>query len=127
MAMDTDIPILLVDDYQAVLTMVRRMLQYLGFTNTIYAVGGRDALAKLKAGQFRLVISDLNMADLDGMELLRQVRSDEALKDLPFIMLTATGEREQVMAARAAGVTDYIIKPFTMGTLRTKLTNLFGK
>lgn len=126
MGLDLGIPILVVDDYPAMITMIRRMLQTLGFVNVSPATDGGDAMIKLKASRFRLVISDLRMDKVDGLELLRQVRADEALSKLPFIMVTASSDRDLVIEAKSAGVTDYIVKPFTSATLQAKLTKALG-
>ena len=126
MAIDMGIPILVVDDYPSMITMIKRMLQNLGFANISPASDGIDAMTKLKAGRFRLVISDLRMDKVDGLELLRQVRADEALHKLPFIMVTAVSDRQLVVEAKSAGVTDYIVKPFNTATLKTKLTKALG-
>jgi len=126
MGMDFGIPILVVDDYPAMITMIRRMLQSLGFVNVTAATDGGDAITKLKAARFRLVISDLRMDKVDGLELLRQIRADGVLRKLPFIMVTASSDRDLVIEAKSAGVTDYIVKPFNSATLQTKLAKALG-
>ena len=126
MGLDLGIPILVVDDYPAMITMIRRMLQSLGFSNISPATDGIEAMTKLKAARYRLVISYLRMDKVDGLELLRQIRADQALRNLPFIMVTATSDRDLVVEAKSAGVTDYIVKPFNSATLKTKLTKALG-
>lgn len=121
-----EIPVLIVDDYPEMLRLLRRVLQALGFTRIDQATNGSAALAKLRESAFCLVISDLNMEPMSGLELLREVRSDSKLQSLPFIMLTAANESEKVIAAKEGGVTDYIVKPFTTDTVQRKLAVLFG-
>jgi len=119
-------PILVVDDYHAMVRTIHHMLRQLGFTYLFEANDGHVAWRCLNSRPYRLVISDLNMRAMGGMELLRLVRNDEKLKTLPFIMVTAEGERDRVVEAMAAGVTDYIVKPFTIATLKTKLASAIG-
>jgi two-component system chemotaxis response regulator CheY len=89
--------------------------------NVDEAVDGQEALAKLRAGNFGLVISDWNMAPMTGLDLLKEVRADQRLKDMPFIMITAESKTENVVAAKQAGVSNYIVKPFNAETLREKI------
>jgi two-component system chemotaxis response regulator CheY len=122
-----NIPILVVDDYLAMVTTTRRMLQTLGFDNVTAASDGVDALAALRSMPYQLVISDLRMEKMDGLALLLEVRADPALRDIPFIMVTASGEIDYVAAAKRAGVTDYIVKPFSVATLKAKLTAVLSR
>lgn len=122
----TDTPILIVDDYKTMLRIIRNLLRQIGFEVVDEACDGVDALGKLHDHAFRLVISDWYMEPMDGLALLREVRADARLRSLPFIMITAEGNSENVVAAKRAGVNDYIVKPFNAETLRTKLTAVLG-
>ena len=126
MAADLGMKVLVVDDYQTMLKVLTSLLRQLKFTNVDAASNGADALAKLRGGGFDLVISDWNMEPMSGFELLQAVRADEALKDLPFILVTAESKTENVIAAKQAGVSNYIVKPFTAETLKTKLVSVLG-
>src|SRR5579885_796401 len=106
--------ILVVDDYHAMVLTIHHMLRQLGFHNLFEANDGNAAWQLLCARPFHLVISDLRMRDVSGLELLRRVRACETMRALPFIMVTAAGERDHVLEAKGAGVTDYIVKPFTI-------------
>jgi two-component system chemotaxis response regulator CheY len=119
--MDKGIKVLIVDDYKTMLRIVRNLLKQLDFENVEEAMDGQEALAKLRAGNFGLVISDWNMAPMTGLDLLREVRADAKLKHTPFIMVTAESKTENVIAAKAAGVSNYIVKPFNAETLREKI------
>jgi two-component system chemotaxis response regulator CheY len=103
------------------LRIIRNLLKQLEFNNVDEAVDGQEALAKLRAGNFGLVISDWNMAPMTGLDLLKEVRADQRLKDMPFIMITAESKTENVVAAKQAGVSNYIVKPFNAETLREKI------
>lgn len=126
MAVDMKMPILIVDDYKTMLRIVRNLLQKLGFSNIDEAMDGTDALEKLRGRQYGLVISDWNMQPMTGYELLQKVRADTALKALPFVMVTAESKVENVVAARNAGVNNYIIKPFSAEVLKVKLKTVLG-
>jgi two-component system, chemotaxis family, chemotaxis protein CheY len=119
--MDKNTPILIVDDYKTMLRIIRNLLKQLDFDNVEEASDGSEALAKLKAGNFGLVISDWNMAPMTGLDLLKEVRADARLRELPFIMITAESKTENVIAAKQAGVSNYIVKPFNAETLREKI------
>ncbi|MCA3378253.1 MAG: chemotaxis response regulator CheY [Roseomonas sp.] len=119
--MDKNINVLIVDDYRTMLRIIRNLLKQLDFNNVDEAVDGQEALAKLRAGNFGLVISDWNMAPMTGLDLLKEVRADQRLKNLPFIMITAESKTENVVAAKQAGVSNYIVKPFNAETLREKI------
>lgn len=126
MAVDLGMKVLIVDDYQTMLKVLRSLLRQLKFTNVDEATNGDDALGKLRAGNYGMVISDWNMEPMSGFELLKEVRADAAMKDLPFILVTAESRTENVIAAKQAGVSNYIIKPFTAETLKTKLVSVLG-
>jgi len=115
--MDKNINVLIVDDYRTMLRIIRNLLKQLDFNNVDEAVDGQEALAKLRAGNFGLVISDWNMAPMTGLDLLKEVRADQRLKNMPFIMITAESKTENVVAAKQAGVSNYIVKPFNAETL----------
>jgi len=119
--MDKNTPVLIVDDYKTMLRIIRNLLKQLGMENVEEATDGGEALTKLRAGQFGLVISDWNMAPMTGLDLLKEVRADARLKNLPFIMITAESKTENVVAAKQAGVSNYIVKPFNAETLREKI------
>ena len=121
MAMDKNMNVLIVDDYKTMLRIIRNLLKQLEFDNVEEATDGAEALAKLRAGSFGLVISDWNMQPMTGLDLLKEVRADARLKDLPFIMITAESKTENVVAAKQAGVSNYIVKPFNAETLREKI------
>lgn len=127
MAVDKNMAILVVDDYNTMRRIVRNLLKQLGFDNVDEAVDGSEALKKLHEKAFNLIISDWNMEPMTGMELLKQVRADEKLKALPFIMVTAESKPENVIAAKQAGVSNYIVKPFNAETLKTKMTSVIGE
>jgi two-component system, chemotaxis family, chemotaxis protein CheY len=126
MAVNLDAPVLVVDDYQTMIRIIRNLLKQLGFNNVEEAADGKEALAKMKLQKFGLVISDWNMEPMTGYELLREVRSDEQLKTTPFIMVTAESKTENVIAAKKAGVDNYIVKPFNAQTLKAKIASVLG-
>jgi two-component system chemotaxis response regulator CheY len=121
MTIDKSMNVLIVDDYKTMLRIIRNLLKQIDFHNVEEASDGTDALAKLRAGNFGLVISDWNMVPMTGLELLQEVRQDPRLKTLPFIMITAESKTENVVAAKQAGVSNYIVKPFNAETLRGKI------
>ena len=125
MAVDLSMPVLVVDDYQTMIRIIRNLLNQLGFKNIEEAKDGRQALEKLNAGKFGLVISDWNMEPMTGYELLKEVRADPGLNKTPFIMVTAESKTENVIAAKQAGVNNYIVKPFNAATLKTKIEAVF--
>lgn len=124
---DKSIGILVVDDFPTMRRIVRSLLKELGFTNVDEAEDGQDALNKLKAGGFNFVVADWNMPNLDGMEMLKQIRADPDLKDLPVLMVTAEAKKENIIAAAQAGASGYVVKPFTAATLDEKLNKIFEK
>ncbi len=126
MAVDKKLPIMIVDDYSTMLRIMKNLLRQLDFENVEEATDGSMALSKLKMGHFGLVISDWNMQPVTGLDLLKNVRSDPQLKHLPFIMVTAESKTENVVAAKQAGVSNYIVKPFTAETLKQKMESVLG-
>jgi two-component system chemotaxis response regulator CheY len=125
MAVDHTMPILVVDDYNTMVRIIRNLLRQLGFENVDDAPDGSTALAKMQARKYGLVISDWNMEPMTGYELLRHVRADPALAQTPFIMVTAESKTDNVIAAKKAGVDNYIVKPFNAQTLQHKITAVF--
>lgn len=121
------ISILVVDDFATMRRVVRTCLSQLGFSNIQEAEDGVVALKKLQAGGFDLIISDWNMPNMMGIDLLREVRKDEKLKALPFMMVTAEAQKENVLQAVQAGVSNYVIKPFNAAILEEKLAQVFKK
>ena len=127
MAVDMDMPILIVDDYKTMLRIVRNLLKQLGFNNVDEATDGAMALEKTRAKPYGLIISDWNMEPMTGIELLREVRSNDSLKHIPFVMITAESKTENVVLAKQAGVSNYIVKPFNAETLKMKLVSVLGQ
>jgi two-component system chemotaxis response regulator CheY len=125
MAVDLSMPILIVDDYNTMIRIIGNLLRQLGYQNIDNAGDGASALAKLRAGSFGLVISDWNMEPMSGYDLLKEVRADAKLGKTPFIMITAESKTENVIAAKKAGVNNYIVKPFNAATLKTKIEAVF--
>src|SRR5215813_573744 len=125
MALDLSMPILIVDDYNTMVRIIRNLLKQLGFENVDDGSDGSTALAKLRAKRYGLVISDWNMEPMTGFELLREVRADPALGKTPFIIVTAESKTDNVIAAKKAGVDNYIVKPFNAQTLRHKIAAVF--
>ncbi len=126
MPMDKNTSVLIVDDYKTMLRIIRNLLKQLDFENVEEATDGTEALAKMRAGNFGLVISDWNMAPMTGLDLLKEVRADARLKSTPFIMITAESKTENVVAAKQAGVSNYIVKPFNAETLREKIEKVLA-
>jgi two-component system, chemotaxis family, chemotaxis protein CheY len=126
MAVDMNMKVLIVDDYKTMLRILRNLLRQLNFNNIDEAIDGSSAIQKLRQEDFGLVISDWNMEPMTGIELLREVRADDKLKHLPFIMITAESKSENVIAAKEAGVSNYIVKPFNAETLKTKIVSVLG-
>ncbi|APF38483.1 response regulator [Chelatococcus daeguensis] len=127
MALDLSMPILVVDDYKTMVRIIRNLLKQLGFQDVDEAADGTEAFAKMKERDYGLVISDWNMEPMTGYELLKQVRADEKLAHTPFIMVTAEAKSENVVAAKKAGVNNYIIKPFNAQTLKGKIEAVFAE
>ncbi len=126
MAVDLSMPVLVVDDYNTMIRIIRSLLKQLGFTDIDDASEGKAALAKMRQRRYGLVISDWNMEPMTGYELLKQIRADAALSQTPFIMVTAESRTEDVIAAKKAGVSNYIVKPFNAQTLKTKIEAVCG-
>ncbi len=126
MAVDLKMPILIVDDYATMLRIIRNLLKQIGFENVEEATDGGAALQKMKLKKYGLVISDWNMVPVTGIELLRQVRSDPELKATPFIMITAESKTDNVVEAKEAGVSNYIVKPFSGDILKGKIASVLG-
>ena len=126
MAVDMNMNILIVDDYKTMLRILRNLLRQLNFGNVEETMDGTQALQKMRQTQFGLVISDWNMEPMTGIELLRKVRADEKLMATPFIMITAESKSENVIAAKEAGVSNYIVKPFNAETLKSKMSSVLG-
>ena len=126
MPFDNSMSVLIVDDYKTMLRIIRNLLQKIAFCNVQEANDGAEALARLRAGRFGLVISDWNMEPMTGLQLLREVRTDTQLQPTPFIMMTAESKAENVVAAKQAGVSNYIVKPFNAEILRGKIEKVLG-
>lgn len=126
MTIDKSINVLIVDDYATMRRIIRNLLKQIGFHNLDEAPDGGEALNKLRLGRFGLVISDWNMEPMTGLQLLQQVRADAKLKALPFIMVTAESKAENIVAAKQAGVSNYIVKPFNAETLNGKIERVLG-
>ena len=127
MSVDKSMNVLVVDDYKTMVRIVRGLLGQLGFTNVDDATDGPTALGMLRAKSYGLVLSDWNMQPMSGLELLKTVRADDRTRSLPFVMVTAEAKAENVVAARQAGVNNYVIKPFTLAVLKQKLTTVLGE
>lgn len=124
--MSLNIQVLVVDDYATMRRIIRNLLTQIGFTKIEEAGDGAEALSKLRSGAFGLVISDWNMEPMTGLQLLKEVRADVRLKATPFIMVTAESKTENVIAAKEAGVNNYIVKPFNAETLKKKIESVLG-
>ena len=126
MSIDKSINVLIVDDYKTMLRIIRNLLKQIGFENVDEASDGADALGKLRMKDYGLVISDWNMEPMTGLQLLQGVRADAKLKTLPFIMITAESKIENVVVAKQAGVSNYIVKPFNAETLQGKIEKVLA-
>ncbi|KQN53041.1 chemotaxis protein CheY [Erwinia sp. E602] len=124
---DKNMRFLVVDDFNTMRRIVRNLLKELGFNNVEEAEDGQDALNKLRTGGFDFVISDWNMPNMDGLQLLQAVRADATLSSLPVLMVTAEAKKENIIAAAQAGASGYVVKPFTAATLEEKLGKIFEK
>ncbi len=125
--MNKDMKILIVDDFSTMRRIIKNLLRDLGFNNTTEADDGQTALPLLKSGNFDFLVTDWNMPGMDGLTLLKTVRADENLKDMPVLMVTAEAKREQIITAAQAGVNGYIVKPFTAATLKEKIEKIFER
>jgi two-component system chemotaxis response regulator CheY len=122
---DPNMKILVVDDFSTMRRIVRNLLKELGFSNVYEAEDGVDALKKLRVEAFDFVVSDWNMPNMTGIDLLREIRKDATLKHLPVLMVTAEAKRENIIEAAQAGASGYVVKPFTAVTLDEKLQKIF--
>jgi two-component system, chemotaxis family, chemotaxis protein CheY len=127
MAFDSSISVLVVDDYGTMVRIIRNLLRQLGFQDVDDAADGAAALRKMHDKRYGLVISDWNMEPMTGYDLLKEVRADPSLGEIPFIMVTAESKTENVIAARKAGVNNYIVKPFNAQTLKSKIEAVFAE
>ena len=125
MAIDHSMPVLIVDDYNTMIRIIRNLLKQIGFIDIDDASDGSAALAKMRARKYGLVISDWNMEPMTGYDLLQQVRCEAGISETPFIMVTAESRTENVIAAKKAGVSNYIVKPFNAQTLKSKIEAVF--
>ncbi len=119
--------ILIVDDFSTMRRIIKNLLRDLGFTNTIEADDGQSALPLLKAGSIDFLITDWNMPGMSGIDLLKTVREDPNIKQIPVLMVTAEAKREQIIAAAQAGVNGYVVKPFTATVLKEKIDKIFER
>ncbi|MGB0468043.1 MAG: chemotaxis response regulator CheY [Pontibacterium sp.] len=125
--MKKDIKILVVDDFSTMRRIIKNLLKELGLTNIVEADDGATALPILKAGGIEFLITDWNMPNMTGIDLIREVRADPKLCDIPVLMVTAEAKREQIIAAAQAGVNGYVVKPFTATVLREKIDKIFER
>ena len=126
MAIDPNVPVLVVDDYRTMVRIIRNLLRQLGFADVDEATDGTSALSMMREKDYGLIISDWNMEPMTGYELLREIRADTRLSRTPFIMVTAESKADNVIAAKKAGVNNYIVKPFNAATLRSKIETIFA-
>ena len=124
---DKNLRFLVVDDFATMRRIVRNLLKDLGYHNVEESEDGSDALAKLQAAPVDFVISDWNMPNMDGLQLLNEIRKDERFSTLPVLMVTAEAKKENIIAAAQAGASGYVVKPFTAATLEEKLSKIFEK
>lgn len=127
MAIDKNMKILVVDDFSTMRRIVKNILRQLNFNNIVEADDGASALDILQKEKIDMVVSDWNMPKMTGLELLKAVRADDALKDIPFLMVTAEAQQENIIEAVKSGVSNYIVKPFTAETLGQKINQVFNK
>ncbi len=124
---DLNMKILIVDDFSTMRKIVKNVLKQLGYNNIDEAEDGAQAYTKLKNNTFNFVLSDWNMPNMDGLDMLKKIRSEPELKDLPVLMVTAEAEKDKVITAIKAGVNNYIVKPFTAETLKQKMEQIFER
>ena len=122
-----DLNFLVVDDFSTMRRIVRNLLKELGYNKIEEAEDGVEALEKIRAGQIDFVVADWNMPNMDGLELLKTIRADDALKHIPVIMVTAEAKKENIIVAAQAGASGYVVKPFTAAILEEKLNKVFEK
>lgn len=125
--MDKNMKILVVDDFSTMRRIIKNLLRDLGFTNTEEADDGNTALPMLQSGKYDFLVTDWNMPGMTGIELLKAVRNDSSLVNLPVLMVTAESKREQIIEAAQAGVNGYVVKPFTAATLQEKIDKIFER
>jgi len=125
--LDKNMKILVVDDFSTMRRIIKNLLRDLGFTNADEADDGQTALPMLKTGKYHFLVTDWNMPGMSGIDLLRAVRADDALKGLPVLMVTAEAKRDQIVAAAQAGVNGYVVKPFTAAVLKEKIEKIFER
>uniref|UniRef100_UPI001E3418FD chemotaxis response regulator CheY n=1 Tax=Thiomicrorhabdus heinhorstiae TaxID=2748010 RepID=UPI001E3418FD len=127
MQINRDMNILVVDDFSTMRRIVKNLLKELGFNNLDEADDGDTAWPMIQTGKYDFIVSDWNMPKMTGIELLKHVRADQNLKDLPFLLITAEAKRSQILEAAQAGVDGYIVKPFTAATLNEKIQKIFER
>jgi len=125
--LDKNIKVLVVDDFSTMRRIVKNLLRDFGFTNIQEADDGSTALPMLQGGDFDFVVTDWNMPGMQGIDLLKAIRADPKLSHIPVLLITAEAKKEQIIMAAQAGVNGYIVKPFTAGTLKTKLDKIFER
>ena len=125
--MDLSMKVLVVDDFATMRRIIKNVLKQIGFTQILEADDGTTALGVLKENKIDLIISDWNMPQMSGLDLLKTVRKEESTKEIPFVMVTAEAQKDNVLQAVQAGVTNYIVKPFTADAVKEKLTQVFAK
>lgn len=126
MPVDKTMPILIIDDYKTMLKIVRGLLNQLGFTNIDEATDGSMAWNMMQEKDYKLLLCDWNMEPMNGLELLKKIRADSKFGKMPFIMVTAETKAENILIAKQAGVNNYIVKPFNLATLKTKMQAVIG-
>ncbi|MBN1841801.1 MAG: response regulator [Deltaproteobacteria bacterium] len=125
--MDLNMNVLVVDDFATMRRIIKNALKQIGFTKILEADDGTTALAVLKKNEVDLIISDWNMPKMTGLDLLKKVRGEESTKKIPFLMVTAEAQKDNVLQAIQAGVSNYVVKPFTADAIKEKLTQVFSK
>ncbi len=125
--MNKNMKILIVDDFSTMRRIIKNLLRDLGFTNTQEADDGVTALPMLRNGDFDFLVTDWNMPGMNGIDLLKEVRSDAKLASLPVLMVTAEAKRDQIIEAAQAGVNGYVVKPFTAQVLKEKIEKIFER
>jgi len=125
--LDKDMKILIVDDFSTMRRIIKNLLRDLGFNNTSEADDGNTALPMLQAGDFDFLVTDWNMPGMEGIDLLKAVRADEKLANLPVLLVTAEAKKEQIVEAAQAGVNGYVVKPFNAATLKEKIEKIFER
>ncbi|WP_455202132.1 chemotaxis response regulator CheY [Kaarinaea lacus] len=125
--LDKNMRILIVDDFSTMRRIIKNLLRDLGFNNTLEAADGTTALPMLKTGDFDLLVTDWNMPGMQGIDLLKAVRGDRSIAELPVLMVTAESKRDQIVEAAQAGVNGYIVKPFTAQTLKEKIDKIWER